>query len=215
MDPHIISEQPGLRDPNRPKEGEDGAAYLRRLRTQAGEDAGNGVANAGAAGTATPAAPAPKERRRSPRFQCSGSVEFQPEGSDVRMWGTLTDISLHGCYVEMPTTFPVDTSVNITIDSFGTKVRARATVRAGYPFLGMGMCFSDIEPGQQLQLEQLLRALAGERAIQTSKEQTWGSEAVSSADAWSCLEELMDFFKNNTVLSRDEFFSIAKRARRS
>ena len=32
-----------------------------------------------------------KERRRSPRYHCSGSAEFQAEGSEVRSWGTLTD----------------------------------------------------------------------------------------------------------------------------
>src|SRR5208282_4990825 len=46
-----------------------------------------------------------KERRRSQRFQCSGSVELQPQDGSAHMWGALTDISLHGCYVEMPTTF--------------------------------------------------------------------------------------------------------------
>jgi len=34
-----------------------------------------------------------KERRQSPRLRCSGSVDFRADGSDVRMWGTLTDIS--------------------------------------------------------------------------------------------------------------------------
>jgi hypothetical protein len=133
------------------------------------------------------------------------------------MWGSLNDVSLHGCYVEMPTTFPVETIVNLKIESLGVFVRTRAVVRVCYPFLGMGMCFRDIEPGQQLQLEQMLRSLAGQRAIINSitVDQAGTPEILASADAWACLEAVADYFKKNTSLSRDEFYAIAKRVRRS
>jgi hypothetical protein len=157
-----------------------------------------------------------KERRRSPRFQCAGKVEFHAEGSDVRLYGALADISLHGCYVEMLTTFPVDTLVTLQIEARGIRFCTRAKVRATYPFVGMGMCFAEIEPGQQAQLNQLLRAIATERALlHPHPNAPSTSDIVASADAWACLEAVSSFFQNNTVLSRDEFFSIAKRVRRS
>ncbi len=67
--------------------------------------------------------------------------------------------------VEMNTTFPVGTKVNLVLKSFGIRVQAPGTVRATYPFLGMGICFAEIEPEQQLQLKQLLAALAGHSAV--------------------------------------------------
>src|SRR6202140_5885079 len=81
------------------------------------------------------------------------------------MWGTVTDVSLHGCYVEMNTTFPVDTKVGLVLKSFGIRIEAPGTVRASYPFLGMGICFAEIKPAQQLQLKQLLAALAGRSGV--------------------------------------------------
>ena len=110
-----------------------------------------------------------KDRRQSPRLRCSGSVEFRVQGSDVRMWGTLTDISLHGCYVEMNATFPIDTKVGLVMKSFGIRIQTAGRVRATYPSLGMGICFADIEPSEQLQLKQLLTALSGRSTIYTGQ----------------------------------------------
>ena len=57
------------------------------------------------------------------------------------MWGTLTDISLHGCYVEMNATSPIDTKVDLVLKSFGIRIEVSGTVRTSYPFLGMGIGF--------------------------------------------------------------------------
>jgi len=214
MDPNIDAEQPGLsREQACP---EDGVAYLRRLKGQAPHDVGS-AENSISRMPAPHSSPAQKERRRSPRFLCSGSVEFQTEDTDIRMWGTLTDISLHGCYVEMSTTFPVDTKVSLVLESLGVRVQAQAAVRLSYPFLGMGMCFTEIEPGQQLQLEHLLSALAGQRALLSGSpaEQTGLPEILASADPWACLEEIAEFLRKNPAISREEFYQIAKRVRRS
>jgi hypothetical protein len=132
------------------------------------------------------------------------------------MWGSLTDISLHGCYVEMPATFPVDTRVILKMNSLGISVSTPGTIRVAYPFLGMGVCFRDTEPGQQRALEQLLRALAGEKAILNLPEEQPGTpDIVASADPQLFIEALADFFKKNGSLSRDQFYQIAKRVRRS
>jgi hypothetical protein len=76
---------------------------------------------------------------------------------DARMWGTVTDVSLHGCYVEMNTTFPAGTEVDLVLKSFGIRIETPGTVRASYPFLGMGICFAEMEPVQQMQLKQFAR----------------------------------------------------------
>jgi hypothetical protein len=216
VDPNIQTEQPGLSS-GAPK-AEDRADYLRQLKTQQGEDASS--TGAAASSTVVPSAtnsPDFKERRRSPRFQCSGSAEFRPEGSDVRMWGTLTDVSLHGCYVEMNNTFPVGTRVSLTIDALAIRVRVQATVRVSYPFLGMGMCFSEIEPGQQLQLEQLLAALSGQSPSDSASfaaPVASLTHSLADVDSKTMLDELTQFFRDNQLLSRQEFYQIAKRARR-
>jgi hypothetical protein len=184
---------------------------------QADEDTLRMAANAAVAKAAAAAGPAFKERRRSVRFQCSGTVDFQAEGSDVRLSGSLTDVSLHGCYVEMPTTFPIDTLVTLNIEARGIRFHTRAKVRATYPFVGVGMRFEEMELGQQAQLTQLLRSITAERTLLNlpSIEHPNPPDVVASADPSACLEAISNFFQRNTSLSRDEFLAIAKRVRRS
>ena len=217
MDPNFEAEQPGLsRNTQKTEESVD---YLRRLKTQATDGApSTPAATSSIVVPAAASSPGVKERRRSPRFHCSGSAEFRPEGSDVRMWGTLTDVSLHGCYVEMNNTFPVGSRVSLTLQALDIHVRVQATVRVTYPFLGMGMCFSEIEPGQQIQLEQLLAALSGQSSLTTpaSPASPVASSLPSLADVDSkiLLNELRQFYGSNHLLSREEFYQILKRARR-
>lgn len=215
MDPHFEAEQRSL-SPEAPKE-EEGANYLRRLKTLAAEDAPSPrAATSSIVVPATAGSPGFKERRRSPRFQCSGSAEFRPEGSEVRMWGTLTDVSLHGCYVEMNNTFPLGTRMRLTLEALGVRVRVQGTVRVSYPFLGMGICFPEIEPGQQLQLERLLTALAGQssQSEPASTPDASLTHSLADVDSKAMLDELTDFFRSNQLLSRKEFYQIANRARR-
>ena len=222
MDPHIDSEQPGL--PKSPGNDDDGANYLRRLKGSVTERAAG-----------DPSAPDPgklaaamatlglKERRQSPRLRCSGSVEFRAEGSDVHMWGTLTDISLHGCYVEMSNTFPVNTKVELVLKSCGLRIQTAGSVRASYPALGMGICFTAIDPQQQLQLKQLLAELTGHVSISVpgpahenhERDEKTLKNALESADPKAFLDEIKKFFDRNQLLSRDEFHGIAKRVRRA
>ena len=215
MDPRIHAEEAGSSPDS--SNCEEPANYLRRLK-------GNGVkatpADTAVTGGNVLAATANavfNERRQVPRIRCSGSVEFHADGTDVRMWGTLTDVSLHGCYVEMNTTFPVDTKVHLVLKSFGVRVQARGTVRATYPFLGMGIVFTEIEPGQQLQLEQLLATLAGRNAIAIaeSPDGSGMKDTLASADPRAFLDEVAEFFRKKALLSREEFCEIAKRVRRS
>jgi hypothetical protein len=159
MDRNILTEEWGT--PQEPARVSDsGTAYLRRLKTQDQNAAGT-ILRSGVAEVVTSAA---SERRISRRYQCVGSVELRAEGA-VRLWGTLRDISLHGCYVEMATTFPVGKQLNLALESGGVWVRAGATVRTSYPGLGMGMCFAELAATQQLHLNQILAASAENRSI--------------------------------------------------
>ncbi len=222
MNPHICPEQPGW-SPDSGK-NEDSVTHLRRLKGELAEPAPADAAAMVEARTAADAATSEaEERRRSPRFRCSGSAEIRAGDSDVRMWGTLCDVSLHGCYVEMTNTFPVDTRVALVLKSCGIRIQAPGRVRATYPALGMGIRFTEIEPGQQLQVERLLALLAGQGAASVGRlpqeshvtDADLVKETLRSADRGVFLAEIMTFFRENQVLSRDEFYEIAKRVRRS
>lgn len=217
MDPRIYRPQPDLASGS--SNGDEGVDYLRRLKGSAAEGPppADAVARSGGKAPAGADSAAWRERRQSPRLRCSGSAEFRTEASDVRIWGTVTDISLHGCYVEMNTTFPVGTTVDLVLKSFGIRIETPGTVRASYPFLGMGIRFEEIQPVQQLHLKDLLTALAGRSAVSngTSAEEKSVKDTLRSADPRAFLDEITEFFQRNQLLSRNEFHQIAKRARRS
>ena len=124
------------------------------------------------------------------------------------MWGTLTDISLHGCYVEMNTTFPVDTKVESRPQVVRHPDQAPGTVRTSYPLLGMGICFAEIEAGTRAQLKQLLDALTGRNTVSTRRSGL-GKKALKNTLAVgrpeSFLDEMTEFFQKNQTLSREEF----------
>jgi len=216
VDPRIYRAQPDLTPDS--SNGDEGVDYLRRLKGAPVEGVpADAVARGSGEAPAAANSLAWKEKRRSPRLRCSGSAEFRTEASDVRIWGTVTDVSLHGCYVEMNTTFPVGTKLDLVLKSFGIRIETPGEVRASYPFLGMGICFGEIEPVQQMQLKQLLATLAGRSAVSNgiSAQENSMKDTLAAADPRTFLNEITEFFQKNQLLSRNEFHQIAKRARRS
>jgi PilZ domain-containing protein len=215
VNPNIHPEQPVF-SPD-PAKGDEAVSYLRRLKGDLAD--ANPTTATNANGIATAAAPAVdwKERRQSPRLRCSGSAEFRTAESGVRMWGTLTDVSLHGCYVEMNTTFPVGTRVDLVLKSFGIRIQSPGTVRATYPFLGMGIGFTEMDIEEHQRLKQLLAALAGQKEFASSAaaNESARQEILASVDLPAFFEAVKEFFQKLPLLSRDEFYQIAKRVRRS
>jgi PilZ domain len=213
VDPNIHPEQSGL---SHSAKGDEGVNYLRRLKgAGSAAAAAPPMKNEGHSATATP--PHGKERRLSARLRCSGSAEFRAWGSNVHMWGTLTDISLHGCYMEMNNTFPVNTKVDLVLKSCGVRIEVSGSVRTSYPALGMGIGFVDIKPDQQLQLNQLLSALGGQSAFfrGAPERDRAAHQTVQLSDPQALLDEITEFFQKHAVLSRDQFNEIARRFRRS
>jgi hypothetical protein len=213
--PSIHLEQPGL--PEESSSGEEGVNYLRRIRVSVAKDVTPSTpAKVDGKAKAVAVAAEFKERRQSVRIRCSGSVEFRAEGRPDRLWGTLTDISLHGCYVEMHTTFPVGTKVDLILKSFGVQIHTSGVVRVSYPFLGMGIGFAEIEAGQQEQLKHLLDALSGHGAVSTtlSAPENITKDILATVDQRALLHGIWDFFEKHQWLSREEFLELAKQRRR-
>jgi PilZ domain len=176
VDPHNHPKQyslsPDLDDTD------EGMNYLRRLKgkpqgspAHANVNRGSSTLTASKTADDHPAIGAASpftERRKAPRYSCSGRIEMRVEGADYRMGGTLTDISLHGCYVEMNNTYPVGTKLNLELEVISMKVKLPGIVRAAYPFLGMGISFGEIEAKPLAQLQELLVALAARKAYGAS-----------------------------------------------
>jgi hypothetical protein len=156
-----------------------------------------------------PTLSAGSERRRDARYRCEGSAELQSDNSSVRTWATVTDLSRGGCYLEMQATFPADTKLSMVIEARGIRFRAKGVVRICYPFLGMGMVFTEIPATDQARLNELLLLLASsvERlsGTTTSIPVTSTSTVRDPADA---LAALTAHFRDCDVLTREEFLKL-------
>jgi hypothetical protein len=97
------------------------------------------------------------EHRKHSRFRCQNSVEVHlKEGASF--WGTVTDLSLGGCYVEIPIPLQPGTPLRVGIWLGETKAWAEAQVAHKTPGMGIGLKFIEISDQD---LDQVRRYLGG------------------------------------------------------
>jgi len=102
--------------------------------------------------------PTIEERRKNPRYRCQNSVEVHvPEG--VSFWGTVADLSIGGCYVEIPIPLELGKRLKVGIWFGETKAWANARVAHGIPGLGIGMKFTEISEPNLDQIRRFLETL--------------------------------------------------------
>jgi PilZ domain len=88
---------------------------------------------------------ADKDRRRSVRVKCSISAELHPVGQPV-IWCKVSDLSVGGCFLEMPIPLPVHTKFDIALWLGETKLRLKGEVASASPGFGMGVRFTGLSP---------------------------------------------------------------------
>jgi hypothetical protein len=84
------------------------------------------------------------ERRRAARFPFTATAEIIAEKQDARSPSKVTDLSLHGCYVEMTNPLPQGTNVLIEIYTETEFLETPATVAYFDPQQGMGLTFGEM-----------------------------------------------------------------------
>ena len=100
------------------------------------------------------------ERRRFPRHPCRIEALVAPEGSSLRLPAKVTDISMNGCYLEMLSPLPVNSAVELTLNSSETTLHAHGKVRVSQTGMGMGVSFTALSPDDFESLRQLLPSAA-------------------------------------------------------
>ena len=96
--------------------------------------------------------------RRNPRYRCQNSIEVHLQGG-ASFWGTVADLSLGGCYVEIPIPLELGGRLKVGIWLGQTKVWAEARVTHSTPGLGIGMKFTEISERHLDQIRQFLQNL--------------------------------------------------------
>jgi len=143
------------------------------------------------------------ERRRYPRYQCSGGVQISKENAGPPVWVRLGDIGLGGCYVETMSPLPVQTNVELVIHLDDMKIHGRGKVRTSHPTIGNGIAFTQMLADDWLRLHQLIARLA-EAAPRPG---TALANAAAAADITPQLEALLQLLERKGVLTRNEFLA--------
>jgi hypothetical protein len=98
------------------------------------------------------AGPSAGERRTAQRLRCAASAELHPDGQGAPMMASVVDLSLGGCFIEMPMPLRKGTHLTIGLWLNEVKVQANAVVSNVRPGFGMGVEFKDVRPEEQAKL---------------------------------------------------------------
>jgi hypothetical protein len=97
-----------------------------------------------------------KEQRRTPRYTFIASAELIEEKTDVRIATRVSELSLHGCYLDMMNPFPQNTLVLVKIFAGDDHFQAKSKIIYVQPNLGAGVAFHQIEQQHLTVLEHWL-----------------------------------------------------------
>jgi hypothetical protein len=112
----------------------------------------------GSDGTATASTRDPHDRRAHPRFKTVNSVEIHPEGEEAPIRARTADLSIGGCFIEMPNPLTKGTQIRIGIWVNDVKLWASGRVVTSTPGFGIGVQFIDISEQDKAQLKRFLES---------------------------------------------------------
>jgi hypothetical protein len=106
-----------------------------------------------------------REKRRTPRFIFFAAAELLEEKSEVRIASRVSELSLHGCYLDMMNPFPVETPIQVKIwTEENTVFQTKGRVIYSQSNMGSGVKFLDVEPKYLAVLQHWLEEAAKEAA---------------------------------------------------
>jgi len=109
-----------------------------------------------------------EERRRFPRVAVALQVEIRHEDTDVPLRSQTTDISLGGCYVEMPLTLEIASKVDMLFWLGDKKVSVKGIVVTCHPQFGNGIEFTSMSLEGQSRLRHYLDSFGEQPATNST-----------------------------------------------
>ena len=86
------------------------------------------------------------ERRRTPRYPFIATAEVVDQSSQASISTRVTELSLHGCYLDMPNPLPTETQIKIKIYCEGKFFESSGVIVYSQPNLGVGVTFREVRP---------------------------------------------------------------------
>jgi len=101
-----------------------------------------------------------RERRRTPRYIFIASAELYEEKSDVRVASRVSELSLHGCYLDMMNPFPAGTIIRLKIAAGDLTFESKARIIYATENVGAGVAFLDVEPKHEYMIRRWMEEAA-------------------------------------------------------
>jgi PilZ domain len=118
-------------------------------RAQADDPTSPLASSADAATAASdPVAPTGTDRRAHPRYAFIAAIEIAVAKPNERTKMRVRDLSQQGCYVDTDRPFALGRATDVCITKGTKSFETRARVVFNQPGKGMGLMFTDVEPGQ-------------------------------------------------------------------
>lgn len=99
--------------------------------------------------------PARKNRRLHPRTRCRATIELQAEDGGP-IFGTLTDISMGGCYVETSAVLSPGSRLKLIFSDRGEQLLAEGSVHRMDLGLGVAVQFKELNREDRNQMQRIL-----------------------------------------------------------
>ena len=93
------------------------------------------------------------ERRRGPRYPFFASAQITELQTKVQMTARTSELSLHGCYLDMLNPLPLGTPVRIQITYGERTIEAMGRVIYSQSNMGMGLSFEELSADHSALLE--------------------------------------------------------------
>ena len=97
------------------------------------------------------------ERRRGPRYPFYAAARITELQMQVTMTARTSELSRHGCYMDMLNPSPIGTAVNIQLTFQEETIETTGRVIYSQPNMGMGVSFDELTPAQSEMLEKWLK----------------------------------------------------------
>jgi PilZ domain-containing protein len=101
------------------------------------------------------------ERRRGPRYPFFASAQITELQTKVVMTARTSELSRHGCYMDMLNPLPLGTPVKIQITYQEQAIDATGRVIYSQPNMGMGVSFDEMQTDHEALLEKWVDAVRG------------------------------------------------------
>lgn len=106
-----------------------------------------------------PYQPGAVERRQHPRYRCQLSAEIHIQNGPS-FWGNLADLSVGGCYVEMPLPLEMRTNLKMALWLGQDRVWVEGEVAHTTPGFGVGVRFMELADADRERIRIFLDSLA-------------------------------------------------------